>query len=77
MKNPLGRYLAAVSIILICGWGLYFSTQTASADAAARHVVFYKIEAKLKLDEQKRPTIVEGHELLTWINDSPDAVSDL
>jgi hypothetical protein len=77
MKNRLGRYVAAVSIILAAGFTFYFSVNTASADAAAKHIVFYKIDAKLKLDEQQRPTIVEGHELLTWLNDSPDAVGEM
>ncbi|HEV8487613.1 MAG TPA: M1 family metallopeptidase [Blastocatellia bacterium] len=77
MKNRLGRYVAAVSIILTGGGILLFSLNTASADAAAKHIVFYKIDAKLKLDEQQRPTTVEGHELLTWLNDSPDSVGEL
>jgi len=77
MKNRLGRYVAAVSITLAVGLTLLFSQRSAFADAVAKHIVFYKIDAKLKLDQQQRPTIIEGHELLTWLNDSPDSVSEL
>jgi hypothetical protein len=76
MKKALGRS-AALSIAGALIAACLFSAQPSSADATCSPVVWYKIEAALKLDERQRPTIVEGRQLLTWLNDSPDTVGDL
>jgi hypothetical protein len=47
------------------------------ADPAAKPVVWYKIDARLKLDDQQHPSILEAQEQLTWLNDSPDTISEL
>jgi hypothetical protein len=49
----------------------------ASADNAPQNIASYKIDVKLKLDERSRPKDLEGRQKLTWINDSPDTISDL
>ena len=40
-------------------------------------VASYKIDVQLKLDDKQRPKHLEGREQLTWLNDSPDTISDL
>lgn len=37
----------------------------------------YKIAIELKLDDKRQPSKLEGREILTWTNDSPDTISDL
>jgi hypothetical protein len=54
-----------------------FSSSRVSADAIQQQIVEYQIDARLKLDEQQRPNTIEGRELLTWLNDSPDTITEL
>jgi hypothetical protein len=77
MNKDMGRAAATLSIATALIAAFFLSAQPASADSTCTHVVWYKIEAQLKLDELQRPTIVEGRQLLTWLNDSPDTVGDL
>ena len=48
-----------------------------SAHAQAKPVVWYRIDANLKLDDRGRPSLIDGLEELTWLNDSPDAIKEL
>jgi hypothetical protein len=48
-----------------------------SADNSPQIIASYKIDVQLKLDERGHPTNLEGREQLTWLNDSPDQISDL
>jgi hypothetical protein len=43
----------------------------------SKRIANYKIDARLKLDDRQRPTVVEGDEQLTWLNDSPDTITEL
>ncbi|HLG15126.1 MAG TPA: M1 family metallopeptidase [Blastocatellia bacterium] len=70
------RLIPAFALTALVGLALAFGGR-ASADNTSKHVVSYKIDAQLKLDERQRPTLIEGHESLTWLNDSPDAIGDL
>src|SRR5215510_4493141 len=40
-------------------------------------VASYKIDVQLKLDDKRHPMHLEASERLTWLNDSPDTISDL
>jgi hypothetical protein len=64
------RIVAALFLALL-------SLSPSLADQTCKHIVWYKIDARLKLDDRNRPTIIEGRQQLTWLNDSTDAVSDL
>lgn len=44
---------------------------------ATEYLSYCRIDARLKLDERNRPSIIEGHELLTWHNGSPDTITEL
>lgn len=48
-----------------------------AAGNVAQPLVWYKIDVQLKLDEKQRPTDLEGKQQLTWLNDSPDTISEL
>ncbi len=72
MMNSFARR-ACASVFL----ALFFLTTDALADSVCKHVVWYKIDARLKIDDRGRPTSITGHETLTWLNDSPDSVSEL
>jgi Peptidase family M1 domain len=48
-----------------------------SAYAQSKPVVWYKIDANLKLDDRGRPSLIDGREELTWLNDSPDRITEL
>jgi hypothetical protein len=43
----------------------------------SKRIANYKIDARLMLDERQRPTTIEGREQLTWLNDSPDTITEL
>jgi hypothetical protein len=78
MKKRFIRYaIAALVVIAVLGLTFCLAVRRASADATGRPIVWYQIDAQLKLDERQRPTTVEGRELLTWLNDSPDPITDL
>jgi Peptidase family M1 domain len=49
----------------------------ASAENTPQPIASYKIDVKLKLDDKRKPSILEGFEQLTWLNDSPDTITDL
>jgi hypothetical protein len=70
MMNGFAR-LSFVSLALL------LTSTEAVADNTCKHVVWYKIDARLKPDDRGRPTTIEGRETLTWLNDSPDPVSEL
>lgn len=48
-----------------------------SAAAQSKPIVGYKIDARLTLDDQKRPSAIDGREELSWLNSSPDTISEL
>src|SRR5215510_243134 len=87
MKNPSRRsagifaVLFGVAISLSLGANLW----CVSADTVVRSpeenipqpVASYKIDVQLKLDDKQHPKHLEGRERLAWLNDSPDAISDL
>jgi hypothetical protein len=76
MESPFRRSKALLLAGLI-GLVSVWTDRTVSADATSKPIVWYKIDAKLKLDDRQRPTTIEGHQLLTWLNDSPDNVGEL
>ena len=49
----------------------------AVAQTPSKQIARYEIDARLKLDERSRPSIIEGRELLTWLNDSLDPIPEL
>ncbi len=78
MKKHSGHHPGIFSLLsLILLFALPAQAQQAMPENKPQPIVWYKIDASLKLDDQKRPTMIEGHELLTWLNDSPDTISEL
>jgi len=79
MKNPFRRSatvfaaLFALVILLSLSSGL----RNVSAENAPQPLASYKIDVRLKLDDRQHPKHLEGREQLTWLNDSPDTISDL
>src|SRR5262245_19174144 len=49
----------------------------ASAENTPQPIASYKMDVQLKLDEKRKPSILEGFEQLTWLNHSPDTINDL
>lgn len=49
----------------------------AVAQTPSKQIARYEIDARLKLDERSHPSIIEGRELLTWLNDSLDPIPEL
>jgi hypothetical protein len=56
---------------------LQSSMSTVFAQNTLQPIASYKIDVQLKLDEKQKPSILEGYEQLTWLNDSPDTIKDL
>lgn len=52
-------------------------TALVQSAALSKRIANYKIDATLKLDDRQRPMTIEGDEQLTWLNDSPDAITEL
>ena len=69
-----GRYAGSAVALLI---SLLLCLLQGSARAQAKPVVWYKIDANLKLDDRGRPSLIDGLEELTWLNDSPDRITEL
>ncbi len=75
---------AAITGILM-GLCLYARLWNVSAETIIRlaheippePIASYKIDVQLKLDDNRHPTRLEGSERLTWLNDSPDTITDL
>ena len=74
MKKLPVLFICLLGILAVAGYCLCWPSAIA---AASKQVVWYKIDAKLKLDEHEHPVIIEGRENLTWLNDSPDRISEL
>ena len=64
-------------LLLLCAWLTLRAAHSASADNAPQPLASYKIEVELKLDGQQHPRLLTGTERLSWLNDSPDAISEL
>ena len=71
LRTPFVCLLALLPVAVYCLW-----SPSATA-AATKQVVWYKIDAQLKLDDREHPVIIEGRETLTWLNDSTDRISEL
>ncbi|MCI0665505.1 MAG: M1 family metallopeptidase [Acidobacteria bacterium] len=77
MNIPSLSSLKPLSFALIFMFLFQSSTSTASAENTPQPIASYKIDIQLKLDEKRKPSIIEGYEQLTWLNDSPDTINDL
>ena len=77
MNKALARRVTILLVTLTVVWAAMVTGRPAFADSTCEHLVWYKIDAQLKLDEEQRPTIVEGREVLTWLNNSPDLITEL
>ncbi len=76
MKTPFRYAVRALTALgLIAVWNA--SSWRVSAENAPQMLASYEIDVQLRLDENQRPKRLEGREQLTWLNDSPDAISDL
>ncbi|HWQ35223.1 MAG TPA: M1 family metallopeptidase [Blastocatellia bacterium] len=71
MTGPVRTSLLVLPVLAL------FLTVQLRADPAAKPVVWYKIDARLKLDDKQHPGILEAQEQLIWLNDSPDTISEL
>jgi len=79
MKNPFRRSVTIFVALVALAVSLIFGSESrsVSAENAPQPLASYKIDVQLKLDDRQRPKHLEGRERLTWINDSPDTISDL
>jgi len=79
MKNlfRLSTAVFASLIVLAVTLSLSVMLRNVSAENAPQPLASYKIDVQLKLDDKQRPKHLEGRERLTWLNDSPDTISDL
>lgn len=73
--------LALIGFVALVLFSLV-ATFSVSADQARMEnkpqpVVWYKTDVQLKLDDKQHPNLLEGREQLVWLNDSPDAISEL
>ena len=73
MTSPV-RAALRLLLLPVCAFLLIVQCQ---ADPAAKPVVWYKIDARLQLDDKQHPTNIEAQQQLTWLNDSPDTISEL
>ncbi len=67
----------AVVVMLVVAASFVIPAQPVSAENTPQPLVWYRIDAQLKLDEQQHPTNLEGREQVVWLNDSTDTISDL
>ncbi|MCI0664117.1 MAG: hypothetical protein L0220_23925, partial [Acidobacteria bacterium] len=77
MKMVVVLCLRTLVLFFICLLGFNKFIRNASADNPPRPVASYKIDVKLKLDAKQHPTDLEGRQQLTWLNNSPDTITDL
>jgi Peptidase family M1 domain len=77
MKGLAVSWLRVLSLFIIYPFGPTPFIKSASAENPPQPIASYQIEVQLKLDEKQRPANLEGRELLTWFNDSPDVIKDL
>lgn len=71
-----GRLLILAPFLLF-GFCQIDGVRPTHAENAPQPLVWYKIDVGLKLDDQRRPKLLEGREALTWLNDSHDTISEL
>jgi hypothetical protein len=78
-KNVICRRGRLLIIALLLGFGFCQTDgfQPAQAENAPQPVVWYKIDVELKLDDHRRPKLLEGREQLTWLNHSHDTIGEL
>lgn len=77
MKKRSVRAFIAVLVVASLMAAFHLSERRVSAENAPQPVVWYKTDVQLKLDDKQHPNNLEGREQLTWLNDSPDAISEL
>lgn len=75
MKRVIPKFNFGLSLTLAA---LLLPTVAAAQSATlSKRIANYKIDARLKLDDKRQPTIIEGSEQLTWLNDSSDTITEL
>src|SRR5262245_1862567 len=79
MKNSFRRSAIIFAGFLTLVFGLSGTRKLSivSAENAPQALASYKIDVQLKLDDKQHPKRLEGQERLTWLNNSPDSISDL
>src|SRR5215475_11117213 len=77
MNIPSFSISRLLSFIFIFMLFLRGAMLIASAENTPQPIASYKIDVQLKLDEKRKPSILEGFEQLTWLNHSPDTINDL
>jgi hypothetical protein len=69
--------MIAVLLALIAGLGVGRREWRVAAENTPQPLASYKTDVRLKLDNQQHPKLLEGRERLTWLNHSPDVISEL
>ena len=83
LKEHAEIFAALLGILISFGlsarlWNVSADTRILLArEVPPEPVASYKIDVALKLDDKQRPKHLEGLERLTWLNDSPDTISEL
>ncbi|HKX33358.1 MAG TPA: M1 family metallopeptidase [Blastocatellia bacterium] len=80
MRRSMGQIrslTAALAVVVALGIGLSWKTRRVEAANQPTVIASYKIDVQLKMNERQQPAKLEGREVLTWLNDSPDTISDL
>src|SRR5262249_6700879 len=79
MENSFRRSatMFAASLTLVIGLSVSRRVSKVAAENTPQPLASYKIDVQLKLDDKQHPKHLEGRERLTWLNASPDAISEL
>lgn len=77
MKNHSRRFALIFAALIVLAFGLGSKLKNVSAENTPQPLASYRIDVQLKLDDRQHPKLLEGREQLTWLNDSPDTISDL
>ncbi|MFN6204277.1 MAG: M1 family metallopeptidase [Acidobacteriota bacterium] len=76
MKRRSTRIFLAITFLLVAGL-VRPEGGEAQSENVARPLVWYRIEALLKLDQAQRPVEIDGREQLTWLNETTEEVKEL